>query len=187
MGEIIATAEAIEDNRLIIWSPKEGSILYASGFYGKPLGISKPKELDFDVPLILDLIEGVYLLEEGKIRVVVGPERREMTAKELQEIAERVHDRFDMKYRVYRDLREKGYIVTPGIKYGCDFAVYQHGPGIDHAPYIVQVKKPGEELPASEVVKAGRLATTVRKTFIMAVVDDERGEINYLGFEWWKP
>ncbi|MFB0543798.1 MAG: hypothetical protein ACETVR_03355, partial [Candidatus Bathyarchaeia archaeon] len=74
MREIIATAEAIEDHRLIVWIPKEGSRLYASGFYGKPLGISKPKEPDFDVPLILDLIEGVYLLEKGRIRVVIGPE-----------------------------------------------------------------------------------------------------------------
>lgn len=187
LDEIIATVESIEDNRLIVWDPREGSHLYASGFYGKPLGISKPKETDFDVPLILDLIEGVYLLEKGKIRVVVGPEKNEITLKRLQEIAERVHDRFDVKYRIYKDLREKGYIVTPGIKYGCDFAVYDHGPGIDHAPYIVQVKVPEEDLPASEIVKAGRLATTVRKTFIMALVDEENGEIKYLGFEWWKP
>jgi len=185
--EFIATAEAIEDHRLIVWDPKEGSRLYASGFYGKPLGISKPKELDFDVPLILDLIEGVYLLEKGRIRVVAGPGGREMSVEELKEIAGRVHDRFDMKYRVYRDLREAGYVVTPGIKYGCDFAVYQHGPGIDHAPYIVQVKEPEEELPAAEIVKAGRLATTVRKTFIMAVVDEKSGGVTYLGFEWWKP
>ena len=184
---IVATAEAIEDNRLIVWSPEEGSRLYTSGFYGKPLGISKPKETSFNVPLILDLIEGVYLLERGKIRVVVGHKRRGMSLNQLKEIAVRVHDRFDVKYRVYKNLREKGYIVTPGVKYGCDFAVYQHGPGIDHAPYIVQVKRLGEELPAPEIVKAGRLATTVRKTFIMAVVDEESGEIKYLGFKWWKP
>ena len=181
----VVTAEVIEDKRLVVWSPREGADLYASGFYGKPLGITKPKEPEFDVPLILDLIEGVYLLERGRIRVVAGPRRRELSLRRLRGIAERVHDRFGIKYRVYRDLRERGYIVTPGIKYGCDFAVYEHGPGIDHAPFIVQVKKPEEGLPASEVVRAGRLATTVRKTFIMAVVEDDA--VTYLGFEWWKP
>ena len=42
---------------------------------------------------------------------------------------------------VYRDLRESGLIVTPGIKFGCDFAVYKYGPGVEHAPYMVSVKK----------------------------------------------
>lgn len=110
-----------------------------------------------------------------------------MSLRELRKVAERVHDGFDPKYKVYRDLREKGYIVTPGIKYGCDFAVYEKGPGIDHAPYIVQVKRPQEELSASEIVKAGRLAATVRKIFIMALVDAEEEGVVYLGFEWWRP
>jgi tRNA-intron endonuclease len=181
----VVTAEVIEDKRLVVWSPEEGSGLYSSGFYGKPLGISKPRESDFDVPLILDLIEGVYLLEKGRIRVVSGPGGRRVSLRRLRGLAERVHDRFGIKYRVYWDLRERGYVVTPGIKYGCDFAVYERGPGIDHAPFIVQVKMPGEELSAFEVVRAGRLATTVRKTFIVAVAEDDA--VTYLGFEWWKP
>jgi len=181
----IFTAEIIEDKRLVVWSSEEGGELYSSGFYGKPLGISKPREPEFDVPLVLDLVEGVYLLERGRLRVVAGPKGREVSPEELRGVAERVHDRFDIKYEVYRDLREKGYVVGPGIKYGCDFAVYERGPGIDHAPYIVQVRRSGEELSAAEVVRAGRLATTVRKVFIVAVVEDDR--VSYLGFEWWRP
>ena len=46
---------------------------------------------------------------------------------------------FDIKYLVFKKLRDVGYVVSPGIKFGCDFAVYEHGPGIDHAPYLVQV------------------------------------------------
>jgi len=187
LAETKITAEAIEDNRLIIWSPREGSALFAEGFYGKPLGISKPKEAEFDVPVILDLIEGVYLVEKGRLRVTAGADKRELSLEELRRVAKRVHDGFDLKYQVYRDLREKGYVVTPGIKYGCDFAVYEQGPGIDHAPYIVQVKRPDEELSASEIVKAGRLAATVRKTFIMALVDADCESVVYLGFKWWRP
>ena len=179
-----ATAEIVED-RLIVWSPKEGSELYKLGFYGKPLGIAKPKNADFDVPLTLDLIEGAYLLEKGVINVR-GPSGEEVQLEELKDIARRFHEGFDKKYAVYRDLREKGYVVTPGIKYGCDFAVYQYGPGIDHAPYIVQVRTEDDEIPASEIVKAGRLATTVRKTFIIAVPNLREGSVRYLGFKWWK-
>ncbi|MBT8172169.1 tRNA-intron lyase, partial [Candidatus Bathyarchaeota archaeon] len=49
------------DNFLIVWNPEEGSKLYKKGYYGKPIGIPKPKIPEFDVPLILDLMEGVYL------------------------------------------------------------------------------------------------------------------------------
>jgi len=181
--EPLAEVEALLDSRLIIWSTEHGRRLYGAGYYGKPLGVSKPRN-GFDVPLLLDPIEGVYLLEKGLIRVVSSGDVK-VQLDELLDIARRTLEGFDEKYRVYRDLREKGFVVTPGIKYGCDFAVYQHGPGVDHAPYIVQVKGLGDELSASEIVKAGRLATTVRKTFILAVADGD--DVRYLGFKWWKP
>jgi len=180
-------AEFVE-NFLVIWNPKEGSELYKMGFYGKPLGIPKPKSPDFKVPLILDLMEGVYLLEKGIILVSEGKgkEKSEMKLKELREKARKLYEEFDLKYAVYKDLREKGLIVTPGVKYGCDFAVYKHGPGIDHAPYMVSVRSGGDEITATEIVKAGRLATTVRKRFIIAVPDLEEERIEYLIFKWFK-
>jgi tRNA-intron endonuclease len=77
-------------------------------------------------------------------------------------------------------------IVTPGIKFGCDFAVYKYGPGVEHAPYMVSVKKAGSEISATEIVKAGRLATTVRKRFIIAVPDVAAEKTKYLIFKWFK-
>ncbi len=182
--EPLAQVEVLPDGRLIVWSPDEARRLYGSGYFGKPLGIAKPKE-EFDAPLILDPIEGLHLLEEGLITVVSGEGMREVSLDELRALTQNVMDSLDEKYAVYRSLRKRGYVVTPGIKYGCDFAVYEHGPGVDHAPYIVQVRSLGDGLSASEIVEAGRLATTVRKTFIVAVVDG--GDVRFLSFKWWKP
>jgi tRNA-intron endonuclease len=64
--------------------------------------------------------------------------------------------------------------------------VYKHGPGVDHAPYMVSVRKAKDEVTATDVVKAGRLATTVRKRFIIAIPDLEAEEIRYLIFKWFK-
>jgi len=178
-------AEFIE-NFLIVWDPKSGSELFKLGFYGKPLGIPKPKSPDFDVPLILDLMEGLYLVEKGLIRVVEAPERKNVDFNDLRDRARRLYEDFDLKYLVYRDLREKGLVVTPGVKYGCDFAVYKRGPGIDHAPYMVSVKSWKDEISATDIVRAGRLATTVRKRFIIAVPDFEGNRIEYLIFRWFK-
>lgn len=171
---------------LVVWNPEEGSRLYRTGFYGKPLGIAKPKVPEFDVPLILDLMEGLYLAEMGMITVYEGSKRGKVGLKKLRQMAARLYEEFDEKYAVYRDLRENELVVTPGIKFGCDFAVYRHGPGVEHAPYMVSVKDADADMTATEIVKAGRLATTVRKRFIIAVPDSRKGKTRYLIFKWFK-
>lgn len=178
-------AEFVE-NFLIIWDPQNGSELFKLGFYGKPLGIPKPKSPKFDAPLVLDLMEGLYLVEKGLIKVVEAPGRSDVDFELLRERARRLYEDFDLKYLVYRDLRGKGLVVTPGVKYGCDFAVYKRGPGIDHAPYMVSVKSRKDVISATDIVRAGRLATTVRKRFIIAVPDFEGNRIEYLIFRWFK-
>jgi tRNA-intron endonuclease len=39
-----AVGELLRDS-VVVWDVEEGSKLYAEGFYGKPLGTPKPKEL----------------------------------------------------------------------------------------------------------------------------------------------
>jgi len=173
-------AEVVETN-VVVFDVEDARTLFSHGFYGKPLGVAKPKGRDFNAPLLLDVLEARYLAEKGVLQVFrdgvpVGTE-------ELAELGERLYARYRLLYLVYRDLREKGFVVTPGIKFGSDFAVYKYGPGIDHAPYIVQVKSAEDEISSTEVVRAGRLATTVRKNFIIAV-PDESGKVRYLLFSW---
>jgi len=174
------------ENFLVVWDPTKSSELYKMGYYGKPLGIPKPKIAEFNVPLILDLMEGLYLAENKLIEINEGSKKKKVGLEKLRQRARKLYDKFDLKYAVYRDLRESGFIVTPGIKYGCDFAVYKHGPGIEHAPYMVSVKESEEDVTATEIVKAGRLATTVRKRFIVAIPDLGTKKIQYLIFKWFK-
>ena len=172
------------ENFLVVWNSADGSQLYKNGFYGKPLGIAKPKIPEFKVPLILDLMEGLYLAEKGLITVNQGNSKVGLT--KLRQKTKQLYDEFEEKYAVYQDLRESSMIVTPGIKFGCDFAVYKYGPGVEHAPYMVSVKDAKSEISATEIVKAGRLATTVRKRFIIAVPDLAAGRTRYLIFKWFK-
>ena len=176
-----AAGELVE-NRIILWGTEESRSMYSSGYYGKPLGVSKPKGVDFDAPLILDLIEGYYLQRKERL-VVKGPGGK-MSRKALRALCESEYNDFPDKYAVYEHLRNAGLVVTPGIKFGCDFAVYKHGPGIDHAPYLVQFMKPGHGLTATHIVLSGRLATTVRKQFLIATVRGRR--IFFFSFDWWR-
>ncbi|MCX6644408.1 MAG: tRNA-intron lyase [Candidatus Bathyarchaeota archaeon] len=174
------------ENFLVVWDSTEGSQLYKTGYYGKPLGIPKPKIPEFNVPLILDLMEGLYLVENKKIVIYENVDESKVSLKKLRQKTKQLYDEFEEKYAVYRDLRDSGLIVTPGIKFGCDFAVYKYGPGVEHAPYMVSVKKAGSDISATEIVKAGRLATTVRKRFIIAVPDLGANKVKYLIFKWFK-
>ncbi len=171
------------DNRIIVWNVSDSKKLFNQGYYGKPIGIPKPKPDEINVPLILDLIEGYYLLEIKKITIYKT--KKQVTKQKMLEICRNEYHDFDEKYLVYKNFRDKGYIVNPGIKFGCDFAVYQKGPGIDHAPYLVQVYNRKESITSTGVVLAGRLATTVRKQFILAITNG-KDKVNYLALDWWK-
>ncbi|MDV3278615.1 MAG: tRNA-intron lyase [Nitrososphaerales archaeon] len=173
------------ENRVVVWDMEASRRLFKDGYYGKPLGIPKPKDFEFDAPLILDLMEAYYLMKK-KALAVKSEEGKELTAKELKKVCEDSYTDFAEKYMVYVKLREAGYVVAPGIKFGSDFAVYEHGPGIDHAPYIVQVMAPHTTITATAMVRSGRLATTVRKQFIVAIADREKGKVDYLRYDWWR-
>jgi tRNA-intron endonuclease len=176
-------SELIE-NRLVVWNIEEARRLFSWSFYGKPIGIPKPKAGDFDVPVILDLLEGYYLHSKG--RLLVTRRGRRMGDRELLEICKNEYAQFEEKLLVYRKLREASFVVTPGIKFGADFAAYERGPGLDHAPYLVRVMSPSTKITATDIVLAGRLATTVRKQFIVAVPYLPEQRVSFIGFDWWR-
>ena len=185
MSKPAVTAELI-GTRLIVWEPKDGVSLYRMGFFGKPVGIPKPKPTqEFTAPLMLDLMEGLYLLDRKIIKVVDGKSLKHVSRSKILRLANETYKQFNLGYAAYENLREKGLIVTPGIRFGSDFAIYEHGPGIDHAPFIVTVKTEKDTMGPFEVVLAGRLATTVRKQFTIAVPNKQK-KLNYLVFKWFK-
>ena len=62
------------DNRIVVWNVKDSKKLFMQGYYGKPIGMPKPKIEEINVPLILDLIEGYYLLQKSKISIWLSEE-----------------------------------------------------------------------------------------------------------------
>ena len=185
MDDVKVVTAVLIDARIIVWDIEDSRLLYREGFYGKPVGVRKPKDATFDSPLELSLLEALYLLEKGRIKVV-DVNGLEVSREELLKIARENYSLFDDVYRVYRDLREKGFVVRPGMKFGADFAVYEFGPGIDHAPFLVDVLPMNSMLDPIEIVRAGRLSHSVRKRFIIAVTNPETKEVSYYMFKWFK-
>jgi len=170
----------IEDS-VIVTDVNSSRAIYSEGFYGTPIGVEKPKGADFEAPLKLNLIEALYLYEKGVLEVrsldgsIIGLEH----LKKLVESSEELR----LLYTVYKDLRDRGFVVRSGLKFGSDFTVYRLGPGLEHAPYVLHVYRGSERIDPIEIVRAGRLSHSVRKTFILAFPSRD-GRVTYLMFDW---
>ncbi|MFO7835639.1 MAG: tRNA-intron lyase [Candidatus Thorarchaeota archaeon] len=187
MSEISSEIEGqLVNDRTIVWNPDHSSMLYRIGYFGQPVGIRKPKSPDFEKPLQLSLLESIYLSEEGILVIKNAENERILEKTELIQIGLEKTPDFKVRYRVYSELRKRGYVVRPGLKFGTDFAVYEEGPGEDHAPFMVHVIPQKKGVDPLDIVRASRLATSVRKKFIIATVED-RGDIGYYSFEWFRP
>jgi len=173
------------NSRVIVFNPLYASILYVKRkFFGSPLGINKPRLEYFSKPSELSLIEAYFLLKNGKIEIFdVENENKSLTPEEFFTISKEIHHKFEEKYIIYNDLREKGYIPRPGLKFGADFVVYKKGPGLEHSSFIVHVLPHDSKITAIDMVRAGRLATSVRKKFVIA----NPLTASYYFFEWFKP
>lgn len=171
-------------SRVIVWNPEDGSQLFRLGYFGKPSGIRKPKTPRFMRPLELTLMEALYLVEKGHIEVSQG--EKVLSLETMRTKFGVCFDNLDDQYAVYSDLRNLRYIPRPGLKFGTDFSVYQRGPGIDHSPFLVQVFARGSRIQPIDLVRAGRLATSVRKRYVIATVLPDR-QVRYYVFSWYKP
>ncbi|MFX1419006.1 MAG: tRNA-intron lyase [Promethearchaeota archaeon] len=172
------------NSRVIVFNPLYASYLYVKkGFFGSPLGIQKPRLEYFSKPSELSLIEAYYLLEREEITIFDVKNNEFLTPDKFYNAAKELHHKFEEKYIIYKDLRKKGYIPRPGLKFGADFVVYRLGPGLEHSLFMVHVLPHDSEITAIDMVRAGRLATSVRKKFVIA----NPLTCSYYFFEWFKP
>ena len=132
--------------------------------------------------LFLSLIEAAYLREKEKIRVVDG--ERELSFEDIVELGRRRDEGFDIKYLVYRDLRDRGYVVKSALKFGSHFRVYRRGLD-EHSQWLVWVVPENLHFSPNDITARVRVAHGVRKNMIMAVVDEDN-DVVYYEIEWVK-
>jgi len=160
----------------MVFDEGDANTLYWGRYFGRPVNTSKPRQGDKLAPLRLSRYEALYLLEKNEIEVYRGLKKTKPTP---------FRGRSATTYLVYKDLRERGLIVRSGLKFGATFAVYLKGPGIDHAPFLVQVVADDYKLTGVEVIRAGRLSHGIKKNFVFASVD-KQGRPAYATLSWVK-
>ncbi|XP_058136776.1 tRNA-splicing endonuclease subunit Sen34 isoform X1 [Dasypus novemcinctus] len=89
----------------------------------------------------------------------------------------------ELRYSIYRDLWERGFFLSAAGKFGGDFLVYPGDPLRFHAHYIAQCWAAGDPIPLQDLVSAGRLGTSVRKTLLLCSPQPD-GKVVYTSLQW---
>jgi len=140
-----------------------------------------------DGKLQLSLQEGLYLSEKGRIEIVDGKNKLINFETYLRR-ARKVEPNFWVRYAVFKDMRNRGYVVKTALKFGADFRVYDRGikPGEDHARWVVYPVHEGEQLTWYEFAAKNRVAHSTKKRLMIGIIDDE-GDVTYYEIRWVRP
>jgi len=152
----------------MVTDQKESSQIYNKGNFGYPLSGGG---------LELDLIEAAFLLETGRLEVVHNDER--MTFGSLFSYASEASEGFDIRYMVYRDIRQRGFVVKPETG-GLDLSVLPRGKILSNSRPQYLVKSVSERT-AFSIDSFMELADATRsknRELLFAIVDEE-GDMTY--------
>ncbi len=140
-----------------------------------------------DGKLQLSLTEALFLLEKKKVLIMDGRNKIVDFDKFVKK-ASRVEPNFWIRYAIYKDMRNRGYVVKTALKFGADFRVYDRGikPGQDHARWIVYPVHEGEKYTWFDFAAKNRVAHSTKKRLMMGVVDDEN-DVTYWEIRWVRP
>ncbi len=135
----------------------------------------------------LTLLEGLYLFEKGKLDLR-SESGRKMSPESFLKKAIKKEPNYWVRYCVFKDMRDRGYIIKTALKFGADFRVYDRGikPGEDHARWIVYPVHEGSTLTWYEFTARNRVAHSTKKRLLMGIVDGE-GDVTYYEIKWMKP
>ncbi|MDO9537177.1 MAG: tRNA-intron lyase [Thermoplasmata archaeon] len=153
---------------IIVEDEKEAGQLYSKGYFGNPQSGGGVK---------LNLIEAIYLTEVGKLKVYKANQPQNQD--KLFRLGNKQVENFEINYIVYRDLRQRGYVVKKGSP-PLDFRVLPRGgiPNKNPSKYWVLAISERGEFDISRLIEMVEKVKDVKKDLLLAVVDEE-GDITY--------
>lgn len=167
-----------EADKVLTEISNEARELYDQSRYGTLLDNGKVQ---------LSLIESFYLMDKGKIDIYKSKNKK-FTQEEFVRKARKLEPNFWVKFCVFKDIRNRGYIIKTALKFGADFRVYDRGvkPGEDHARWIIFPVNEGNTLTWHEFAAKNRVAHSTKKRLLIGVVDEENC-VSYWEVRWMRP
>ena len=164
--------------RIVTENTNEARELYNQSRYGVTLENGQVQ---------LSLHEALYLMDKGRLEVY-DARKKQLSFDDYLKKAKKVEPSFWIRYSVFKDMRNRGYIIKTALKFGADFRVYDRGikPGEDHARWVVYPVHEGSTLTWYEFAAKNRVAHSTKKRLMIAVVDDE-ADVTYWEIKWIRP
>ena len=168
----------LSNERVLTESSDNARELYNQSRYG---------ELLDDGRVHLSLIEALYLAEKKRL-IVYDSRNKEIDFEKLLNKSKKIEPNFWVRYCVYKDIRNRGYIIKTALKFGADFRIYDRGvkPGEDHARWVVFPVHESSSLTWYEFSAKNRVAHSTKKRLLIGCVDDE-GDCTYWEVRWLRP
>ncbi len=125
--------------------------------------------------------------DKGKI-LIKDYRKKKVNFDDFIKKTKKVEPNFWIRYCVFKDIRDRGYIIKTALKFGADFRVYDRGvkPGEDHARWIVYPVHEGSALTWYDFAAKNRVAHSTKKRLMIGIVDNE-GDVTYYEIKWIRP
>jgi len=127
--------------------------------------------------LLLKFFESLYLLYSN--RLVLKKGKKQIKFDDLLTMCQKQDSESLTKFLIYRDLRNRGYVVKDGFGFGSDFRVYERGNfGEKGAKFLIFGLNEGQQEKMGTLQKKIEQITQMGKEPIIAVIE-RRGEVIY--------
>ncbi|MEW5748112.1 MAG: tRNA-intron lyase [Candidatus Thermoplasmatota archaeon] len=148
---------------VMVGDPAEASQIHNKGSYGAPQSGGALK---------LELMEAIYLVESGRLKVADGG--AEIPAAELLRRGHLASEGFEVRYLVYREMRQRGYIVKTSSP-PLDFRVFPRGGSPNKTPsrWWMAAISERSTFDLGDLLEHLDRTSDVRKNLLLAVVDEE--------------
>jgi len=150
-------------NEVLVEDQAEASQIHNKGSYGVP---------QTGGGLKLDLMEAIYLVESERLEIL--SDDKKLSASTLLMLGHKSSEGFEVRYLVYRELRQRGYIVKLGQP-PLDFRVFPRGGAPTKTPskWWVSAISERSTFDLSKSLEHLDRTNDVRKKLLLAVVDEE--------------
>ena len=127
--------------------------------------------------LFLKSFETLYLLYVK--RLVLKKNKKQIDFNSFMGICQKIDSEILTKFLIFRDLRNRGYVVKDGFGFGSDFRVYERGHyGEKGAKFLIFGLNEGQQEKMGNLQKKIEEITQMGKEPIIAVIE-RRGEVIY--------
>ncbi|MAG08598.1 tRNA-intron lyase [Candidatus Woesearchaeota archaeon] len=169
---------SLSKERVLTEASDEARELYNQSRYGTVVEDGKVQ---------LSLLEALYLMEKGRLKVLDG-RNKEISSEKFLKNAQKLEPNFWVRYSVFKDIRNRGYIIKTALKFGADFRVYDRGvkPGEDHAKWVVYPVHESSTVTWYEFAAKNRVAHSTKKRLLIGIVDEE-ADVTYYEIRWLRP